>query len=93
MGERVLVVSNPPNVSSPAVESAVAGVKKIPIDSVPIMPFAKRLSVTVGTEGSGVVPAVKPTGPRLRTQSAEPMIIWNFDLPEDTMYAFESECV
>jgi hypothetical protein len=90
MGERVLVVSTPPNVSSPVVEFAVAGVKKTPIDSVPIRPFAKRLSVTVGMEASGVVSAVRSTGPRLRRQSAEPRIIWNCDLPEDTINAFES---
>lgn len=66
-----LVLSVPPNVSSPlAAPEDVVGSNEMPIESSVMVPCAKRLSVTVGTEGvPETVVDVKSTGPIPRMPS------------------------
>lgn len=66
-----LVLSVPPKVSSPLmVPDAVVGSNEIPMESSEMVPWAKRLSVTVGTERvPETVVEVRSTGPMPRIPS------------------------
>jgi hypothetical protein len=63
-----LVLSVPPNAIEPLTSSSVVvGSKEMPMELVVIVPWLKRLSVTVGmrVEPDERVPSVRSTGPIL----------------------------